>query len=174
MIDDFVTGQPVPLVGAEENRQALARFLVEEKGFAREDIEVDAPLAFSVDGQPHESCLDLVVSMAGRRVLVVKVAAASLGSREREAVAAARLAEGGPVPLAAVSDGADAILLSTATGKVVAQGLASLPDPARALELARSEPLPLLEGPRLRAERLIFRSFDADNVNVARRMDREE
>ena len=41
MITDFVTGKEIPNVGAEENRQMVARFLVKEKGFSKEDIEID-------------------------------------------------------------------------------------------------------------------------------------
>ena len=41
---DYITGKEVPNVGAEENRQAIERFLVEEKGFAREDIAVDVDI----------------------------------------------------------------------------------------------------------------------------------
>ena len=39
---DFISGRTVPNTGAEEHRQAVERFLVEQKGFARGDIEVDA------------------------------------------------------------------------------------------------------------------------------------
>ena len=32
MITDFITGREIPNIGAEENRQAVARYLVDEKG----------------------------------------------------------------------------------------------------------------------------------------------
>ena len=45
MIRDFVTGREVPNVGAEENRQAVEKFLVEQKGYQKEDIKVDVDIA---------------------------------------------------------------------------------------------------------------------------------
>ena len=41
MITDFVTGREIPNVGAEENRQAVAQYLVNEKGYSKDDIAVD-------------------------------------------------------------------------------------------------------------------------------------
>ncbi|MBW1990021.1 MAG: type I restriction enzyme HsdR N-terminal domain-containing protein, partial [Deltaproteobacteria bacterium] len=150
MIEDYLTGEPVPLVGAEGNRQALLRYLVEERGFARADLARDVPLSFRVEGVRHDSALDLVLSWGERPVVVFKVAAGSLGSREREAVAAARLAPGGPAHIAAVSDGKTATVLDAATGKPMGTGLDSLPGPEEAKELAaRPAPAPL-EGKRLR------------------------
>ena len=35
MIADFITGKQIPLIGSEENRQAVCRFLVEKKGFKK-------------------------------------------------------------------------------------------------------------------------------------------
>jgi hypothetical protein len=38
-IIDFVTGKAIPNVGAEENRQAVERLLVEEKGLSQKRIK---------------------------------------------------------------------------------------------------------------------------------------
>ena len=86
MITDFVTGKEIPNVGAEENRQMVERFLVNEKGFSKEDIEVDVDIEMTVAGELYRSQIDLVVSVDGgvTRFMAVKCAAASLGSRERE------------------------------------------------------------------------------------------
>ena len=35
---DYVTGKEIPNIGAEQNRQAVERFLVEKKGFSKQDI----------------------------------------------------------------------------------------------------------------------------------------
>ena len=93
LITDFVTGKEIPNVGAEENRQMVERFLVNEKGFSKEDIEVDVDIEMTVAGEPYRSQIDLVVSIDGgaTRFMAIKCAAASLGSREREILAASRL-----------------------------------------------------------------------------------
>ena len=85
MITDFITGNKIPNVGAEENRQMFVQFLVKEKGFSKEDIEVDVDIEMTVAGETYRSQIDLIVSVDGgaTRFMAVKCAAASLGSRER-------------------------------------------------------------------------------------------
>ena len=147
MITDFITGRQVPNVGAEENRQAVEKFLVSDKGYLKEDIQVDVDLDITVAGEPYHSQVDLVVSADGglTRFMVVKCAAASLGSREREIVAAARLLEEYQIPRAVVSDGRKAIVLDTVTGKKVGEGLDAIPtrqEAASALKALILTPLP--------------------------------
>ena len=100
---DFITGRQIPNIGAEENRQVVERFLVEQKGYAREDIEVDAAITLCIHGEVYRSLLDLVVTVDSRRVIAIKCAAGSLGSREREILAAARVLGPYQIPLSAVS-----------------------------------------------------------------------
>jgi hypothetical protein len=166
-IVDFITGRELPNIGAEANRQQVERLLVEAKGYAKHDIEVDAPIALVMAGQTYRSCLDLVVRVNGWRYMVVKCAPGSLASREREVIAAARLLDDYQIPLAVASDGQTAIVWDTISGKKTGQGLDAIPsrqqarqafDPYRLLPLAES---------RRERQQLIFRSYDSMNVNKA-------
>lgn len=159
---DFITGQPVPNVGAESNRQAVERRLVEEKGFAKADIEVDVPITVTVPEGSYASRLDLVVRVDGRRRMVIKCAAGSLGSREREALSSARLLEEEPLPLALVSDGESVTVLDVGTGKTIGKGWDRVPGPDALRELV---PPPPLSADRRQRESLIFRSYDGMIVN---------
>ena len=170
MITDFVTGQKIPNIGAEENRQQVERVLVAEKGYAKQDIAVDVNLEISVAGEPYRSQIDLVVSVDGgvTRFMAFKCAAASLGSREREILAAARLLGENQIPVSVVSDGRTAIVLDTVTGKKLGEGLQAIFSKAQAQKkLKEMELLPFPKEKRER-EKLIFRSYDIMNVNVAR------
>jgi hypothetical protein len=170
-IIDFATGRRVPDVGAEGNRQALEKILVNEKGYAREEIAIDVPLEIDIGDDHYRSAVDLVVTIAGRPAMAVKCAAGSLGSREREILAASRLLKDVPVPLAVVSDGDTAIVLDTVSGRRLAEGRQALPDRASLLRrLHFHTPQPLDEKRRER-EKLIFRSYDSMNVNIGRRLD---
>lgn len=169
-IVDFVTGEEVPDVGAEANRQAVERILVKEKGFDKADIEVDAAIEIAIAGVPYRSQVDLVVSVDGNRVMAVKCAAGSLGSREREILAAARLLDRHQLRRAAVSDGKNAVVLETVTGKKVGEGLAALPSKEEARHLLQSTPARALAPERCEREKLIFRSYDSMNVNVRRNL----
>lgn len=168
---DFVTGKDVPNVGVEERRQVVERFLVESKGYRKEEIEVDAPLAFDVGGKPFRSAVDLVVRIEGLRFMVLKLAPGSLGSRHRETLAAARLLDTYQIPLSVVTNGEEAEILNSATGDIEGQGMEAIP--AREEARRRLETLSLQSYPadKIERERIIFRSYDEMNVNVRRNLD---
>ena len=166
-LTDYLTGQEIADIGAEANRQALLRFLVEEKGYAKEDVETDVPIVFEVKGEPCRSRADVVVSAGGRRLMAIKCAAGSLGSREREAISAARLVDACRLPLAAVSDGQTAVVLDTKTGKTLSKGLDSIPSQAELASRFADVTLEPLPENKLERERLVFRTYDSMNVNVA-------
>jgi len=164
-ITDYITGRRLANAGAEANRQAIERLLVEEKGYAKEDIEVDAPICLQMDDGAYHSVVDLVVRVKGRRYMVIKCAPGSLASREREVVAAARLLDDYQIPLAIASDGRTAITWDTISGKTTGNGLEAIP--AKSAVEAHFDPqrlLPLGEVRRTR-QQLIFRSYDAMNVH---------
>lgn len=168
MIIDFVTGKKIPDVGAEANRQEVEKFLVQKKGYLKTDIEIDVDMEIIVAGNPYRTQIDMVVSVGDTRFMVIKCAAGSLGSREREIVAAARILEGYQLPISVVSDGKTAIVLDTISGKKIGESLTAIPSKEKAglsLKAAKLQPLP--EG-RFEREKLIFRSYDEMNVNVRR------
>jgi hypothetical protein len=170
VILDYITGKEVPDVGSEANRQSVERFLVEHKGYAKDDIEVAATLEFKIEEKVYRSSVDLVVSVNGRRLMAVKCAAGSLGSREREIVAAARLLDKYQIPFSVASDGKTAIVLDTKSGKKIGEGLNAIFSKERMKKiLAEIQPEALPEE-RLEKEKLIFRSYDSMNVNVRRNL----
>ncbi len=170
MITDFVTGREIPNIGAEANRQAVEKYLVNEKGYSKADLDVDVKLEMAIAGKPYRSQVDLVVRVDSSRppIMAVKCAAGSLGSREREIVAAASLLEEYPIPLAVVSDGNSAIVLDTASGKKTGEGLAAIPSKEAAGRMLDTYRPVILVAERREREKLIFRTFDSDNVNVQR------
>ena len=168
MITDFITGNKIPNVGAEENRQMFVQFLVKEKGFSKEDIEVDVDIEMTVAGETYRSQIDLVVSVDGgaTRFMAVKCAAASLGSREREILAASRLLAENQLPFSVVSDGKTAIVLDTVSGKKLGEGLNAIPSKGEVREKLKTLQLRPFPKDKLEREKLIFRSYDSMNVNV--------
>lgn len=168
VIIDFVTGRKVPNMGAEANRQQVEQLLVDSKGYAKKDIEVDAPIQLEIDGEHYHSCLDLVVKVRGWRYMVIKCAPGSLASREREVIAAARLLDRYQIPLAVASDGQTAIVWDTIGGDRIGMGLEAIPDRETAQKsLDPLRLLPLAELRRIR-QQLIFRSYDSMNVHKTR------
>ena len=167
-IPDYITGEPVPLMGAEENRQAVERFLVKEKGYDKNDITVSEKISVQVGDEVYDSTIDLVVYVNNTPFMAVKCAPGSLGSREREILAAARLAKEPPIPLSVVSDGKAAIVMETLSGKKTGEDLSSIPskaDAATRLQTLQTEPLPKARKDR---EAILFRSYDSMNINRQR------
>jgi hypothetical protein len=163
---DFITGQTIPNIGPEANRQTVERFLVEIKGYSRGDVIVDAPIEMEIDGDIYRSTVDIVLQIEGIPLIAIKCAAGSIGSREREIVSAARLFTDTPLPLAVVSDGSNAIVLDTQTGKKMGDCLDDIPSRQEASVLAQKGPLPPIPQERLIRQKLVFRSYDSMNVNV--------
>jgi hypothetical protein len=102
--------------------------------------------------------------------MVIKCAAGSLGSWERQTLAAARLLCDHQIPYAVVSDGKTALLTESVTGRQIGEGMAAIPSKTharRVLSSVRLEPFP---EERRERESLIFRTYDKESVNVQRNM----
>jgi hypothetical protein len=125
---DFVTGEPLVDTDDERYRQKLARLLVEEKGFAKSELTMRRRIETLFAKQFVASKIDIVVSIGDQRVMVLRYGPGSLVTRERPAIAAARvLEENQIIPLVVVTNGEDAELLSARTGKVLETGLDAIP-----------------------------------------------
>jgi hypothetical protein len=167
-ITDYITGEKIPNVGAEENRQAVEQWLINEKKYDRSDIVLNVPIDLQIGIDRYKSQIDMVVKVNDQSVMVFKCAAGSLDSREREAIAAARLLETNQIPFSVVSDGQTSIVRDVITGKIVGKGLDAIPskkDAVLFLETFTPEPLP---DNRAEREKLVFRTYDSMNVNVQR------
>lgn len=165
VLTDYVTGRPVLDVGPEANRQAVEKFLVENKGYDKSDILVDMPLRLDIGGKPYDTRLDLVVQVDGNPFMVIRCVAGSLDSREREVIYAARVAGKTPMPVAAASDGHTALVFDAIRRKPSGEGLEAIPSPDEARKIAASSKVQPISADRLEKEKIIFRSYDIQNVN---------
>ena len=169
MIVDFITGEEVPNIGAEENRQKLERFLINEKGYDQADILVDPDIVVSFKGEPYRSTIDLVIVLENVRFMAIKCVAGAIDTWEREILAAARVFDKNyQIPFCAVCDGQNALVMDTLTGKKVGNALDSLFSRTEAVKLIEKITLEPLPENRIAKEQMIFRSYDLENVNVKR------
>lgn len=166
-IIDFITGQAVPNIGPEMNRQEVERFLVEKKGWDKEDIAIDLRFSVVIGNETYQSKSDIVVAVEKRKFMVIRCAAGSLGSRERETLSLARLIDDTPIPYAVVSDGRTAVLLDTVSGRKLAEGMDAIPSKTDGIHQVRSLVIPPIPAEKKEREKLIFRSYDSMRVNVA-------
>lgn len=154
---DFLSGETITETHDEQARQRIARYLVEEKGFRKDEIRSRLTLPVSVDGKTGDSRIDFVIRINGNAFAIVVYGPGSLVSRQKPAIAAACLIEKYLVPLAIVTNGIDAHVLNTQTGKVVGEGLAAIPSRASAIEqMQRLQLAPVPESRRDKARRILY------------------
>ena len=96
--------------------------------------------------------------------MIIRYGPGSLVSRERAAIAAARVLHSDyRIPLAVVTNGQEDELLDTVTGKIIGNGLDSIPDRTAASSLLRTLTfLPKQAGMRLEQEKRILNAFDVE------------
>lgn len=143
-LTDYVTGKKIVDTDDERYRQKLCRFMVEKKGYLKTDLEVGVKIETMFSGNFVVSRIDIVAKINDHRLMVIRYGPGSLVTRERPALAAARVLD--PeyiIPITVVTNGEDSEILDTATGKIIGCGMAAIPSRQQALELApkpRSSP----------------------------------
>lgn len=157
---DFITGQTIVDTLDERARQKIARFLVEKKGYLKDEIEVRRQITLAVAGKTGTFKVDFVVRVVDKAFMIVIFGPGSLVSRERPAVAAARLVEGYEVPFAVVTNGEGAEVLETRSGKVVDEGLQGIPSREEAIKRLQKITFGLLPEERLERDRRILYTFE--------------
>ena len=125
---DLITGKPLSASNDEPVRQATEARLP-AMGYSPQSISVDATRTLSPEQDSLRVLADLLVHRESRPALLLRCARGSLVTREKEALAAARIIAPHPTPPTVVTNGEDAELLDTADGKVPATGLAAIPAP---------------------------------------------
>ncbi|MBU1274453.1 MAG: type I restriction enzyme HsdR N-terminal domain-containing protein [Proteobacteria bacterium] len=127
---DIITGRPLTSSDDEPVRQATEARLL-SLGYSPQNIRVDAAWALGPEHDSLRVLADLLVYGGERPALLLRCARGSLVTREKETLACARLVAPNWAPLAVVTNGEDAELLDTASGEVLAQGLAAIPGPSQ-------------------------------------------
>lgn len=156
---DYITGRATTNAGAEINRQTTERYLVESKGYDREDIEVDTAIRLDVGGKNFQATVDLVIRVSGYRFMAIKCAAGSLSSREKEIIAAARLLDDYQIPFSAASDGRSALVWDSLSGDLIGSGLDAIPPKSEAEASFNPGALIPLDDKRRRQQKLIYRTY---------------
>jgi hypothetical protein len=107
---------------ANEARKMIGYLLRDKKGYGPEDVRRGLAFEVTLGQEAFWSSADFLVSVNGRMGMIIKCAAGSLDSRERQAVAAARVIASPPLPVAVVADPVTAEVLDVASGEGSAGG----------------------------------------------------
>jgi hypothetical protein len=146
---------------ANEARRMTAYLLKEKKGYDPGDVRKGLAFEVMLGQEAFWSSADFIVSVEGRMGMIIKCAAGSLDSRERQAVAAARVIASPPVPVAVVADPVTALVLEVAGGKVIGEGFGAIPTKEQLREILSGKMPQTLDERRLEKEKRILLAFDA-------------
>ncbi len=161
---DYLTDEELTDTDDERIRQDLSRLMVEEKGYDREQLQPRLKIETLFSRCFVVSTIELTVSLANKQYMIIRYGPGSLVSRERAAIAAARVINHEYcLPLAVVTNGQDAELLETRTGKILGYGLDSIPDRKTLEEMAGQLVFPPPpESKRREQELRILNAFDVE------------
>jgi len=163
-LKDYLTDEELVDTDDERIRQEISRLMVEEKGYAKEQLQPRLKVETLFSRCFVTSTIELTVSIQQKQCLIIRYGPGSLVSRERAAIAAARvLNRSYCIPLAVVTNGRDAELLGTRTGKILGYGLHSIPDCETLQQMSAQlvfHPSP--EAKRREQELRILNAFDVE------------
>ncbi len=166
IITDYITGQSVKHIGPEASRQIFEKFLVRDKGWAKEDIKVDEKIIVQFKGKDYISKIDLIVFCNEKAFMAITCVAGSIGSYEREILSGARLIFDYQIPFAVSTDARDAIIMDTLSGKKYGQGLNAIPSREKAFEMVKSLEYQPFDENKKEREMIIYRSFNMEKINL--------
>jgi hypothetical protein len=146
---------------ANEARKQIGFLLREKKGYDAADVREGVAFEVRLGPETAWSSADFLVSVDGRPAMLIKCAAGSLDSRERQAVAAARTIASPPLPVAVVADPVTAEVLDVATGKVTGEGFGAIPLKEQLRSILAGRAAGPLDSKRLEREKRILLAFDA-------------
>jgi hypothetical protein len=172
-INDYLTGEEIELTTYEDIRQALAKILVQEKGYPRENIfpKVELKLDIAEPGKKTFTItLDFIVKDQEKPVMLLAFCAGEVSSYVRQYISVARLFEP-PIPLVLVTDTNDARLVRTSDKKVLAQGFHSIPTWSELRKLCSNLPEipPLAQEKKQKETRLAYAFFSLTEGNCSGR-----
>lgn len=135
----------------------MARFLVEEKGFSPEDILFDLPLIVEVKGRRLTTKVDLLVRVDGSPGMCFRIREGSVVSRERGAIAAARLLHPNHiVPVCVQTNGEVFSILDAVTKKSLGDRREELPSRKQLKEILEKGVTRLPEARRALEEKILY------------------
>ena len=154
---DYITGLNVPDTHDERIIQTLSRFLVEEKYFTKNEISTREKLTLTVDGKTGTVTVNFVIRIDQLALAVIMYGPGSIVTRQRPTLAAARLIAPHIVPISAITNGTDALIMDTVSGQVSGKGMGSLPNREEAIgKLKDFQPVSISEERRDKEKRILF------------------
>jgi hypothetical protein len=162
-LEDLISGETIKDTLDERHRQKIARLLLEGKGYLRGDIQSRKSLLVEAGENRALITVDFLISLTGRRCMIVKYGPGSLVTRHRPVLAASRVLAPYQIPIAVVTNGEDAEILDGSTAKVLSRGLDAIPSKTELAEIAKRFDFNLIPAKRAEMESRILYCYEVDD-----------
>ncbi len=161
-LTDFLTGRPLADTEDERLRQQIARRLVEVCGFDRQQIRSRLRLPVCAGPKCAEVTVDFVVFVDEAPSMMVKYGPGSIVTRHRPAMALARLLGPHLVPVAVVTNGWEADVLESRSGRIVGSGLEAILSRAELADRLKRTPAVAVDDRQAEMAARIVYAFEID------------
>lgn len=161
-LTDYITGKTIKDTHDERYRQKLARILVDDKGYQKNEIKVLHQLLVNAGDKRSVINIDFMITLSDRVCMIIKYGPGSLVTRRRPALAISRLVAGYQVPVVVVSNGEDAEIISGSTGNVISHGLDSIPSKPEVISIAEHADFTSISEKQAVMEARIVYAFEID------------
>ncbi len=162
---DCITGRTLDDTHDERYREKIAHLLVEQKGYAKKEINPQRMLRVRAGQKCAQVPITYTVALDGFIGMLIQYGPGSLTTRHRPALAMSRLVVDYQVPVVVVTNGEQADILEGATGNVRAGGLDHIPDRfelEKIIQRARRRIIPISEQ-KAEMEARIVMAFEVDD-----------
>jgi len=163
-LKDFLTGKIIEDNHDERLRQKLARFLVEEKGYEKENIISQIKVSVSAGEKKAMVRVDFKVRILEKTCVVVKYGPGSLVTRRRPSLAASRLIETYQIPFVVVTNGIEAEILGGVSGKIIGKSLPAIPSRSDVIDKFDHLEFKLISPKRVELESRILYAYEVDDA----------
>lgn len=124
---DTITGETLIDTHDERYRQNIARFLIDEKGYSKDEIIPRFDLLVKADKNRAVIKVDFLATLNKKTFIMIKYGPGSLVTRHRAALAISRLVAPYQIPVVVVTNGENADILDGNTGKIIGAGFEAIP-----------------------------------------------
>lgn len=161
---DFLTGETIEDSHDERLRQRVAKQLVLEKGYDKNDIRSGEKIRISCGGNAALVPLDFRILLRRKTAMIVKYGPGSILTRHRPALALSRLVAPYQVPVVVVTNGRSADILSGGTGRHLGSGFEAVPDKKRLTALLPGADWRPLTDKQIEMESRVLYAYEIDDA----------
>lgn len=160
--NDLITGEIIKDTHDERYRQNIARLLLNDKGYQKNDIKPRTELLVQAGGKSAIIKVDFLIKMSDRICMIINFGPGSIVTRRRPLLAASRILTSYQIPIAVVTNGEDAEVLEGASGRIISRGLDTIPAKEDLLEIISGENFKRITTERAQMESRILYCFEVD------------